>query len=65
MRRDGAFGKNGPDVTTATVRAARTYTGRERIAVSGYHGWCGRHIGATTCDKGVPKTIKFCTINSL
>lgn len=33
------FGKNGSDVCTAAVRAARLATGRRVILFSGYHGW--------------------------
>ena len=52
------FGKNGSDVTTASVRAARAYTGRERVAVAGYHGWHDWYIGTTTRDKGIPQAVK-------
>lgn len=52
------FGKNGSDVTTAAVRVARAYTGRERVAVAGYHGWHDWYIGTTTRDKGVPQAVK-------
>ncbi len=31
--------KTGSDATNAAVRAARAYTGRDRIARCGYHGW--------------------------
>ena len=33
------FGKNGADATSAAVRAARVYTGRDEIAFCGYHGY--------------------------
>jgi glutamate-1-semialdehyde aminotransferase len=33
------FGKNGSDVCTAAVRAARLFTGRRKVLFSGYHGW--------------------------
>lgn len=33
------FGKSGTDVTSAAVRLARAYTGKDRILVGGYHGW--------------------------
>lgn len=33
------FGKNGTDVTSAAVRLARAYTGRDLVLSSGYHGW--------------------------
>lgn len=50
------FGKTGTDVTTAAVRLARAYAGRDMIlkATNGYHGWASwstcldpvRHLGA-------------------
>jgi glutamate-1-semialdehyde aminotransferase/spore coat polysaccharide biosynthesis protein SpsF (cytidylyltransferase family) len=34
------FGKTGTDVTTAAIRLARAFTGRDRILIcGGYHGW--------------------------
>lgn len=48
------FGKNGSDVTTGAVRLARAITGREHIAVCGYHGWHDWYIGSTTRNLGVP-----------
>ncbi|MBF0347406.1 MAG: aminotransferase class III-fold pyridoxal phosphate-dependent enzyme [Magnetococcales bacterium] len=51
------FGKNGSDANTAAIRAARAYTGRDRIACCGYHGWHDWFIGTTTRNKGVPKAV--------
>ena len=66
------FGKNGTDATSAAVRLARAHTGRDLLAVCGYHGWQDWYIGSTTRDKGVPaatkaltKSFKFNDINSL
>ncbi|CAN2169836.1 HemL Glutamate-1-semialdehyde aminotransferase [Candidatus Nanopelagicaceae bacterium] len=66
------FGKNGTDATSAAVRLARAYTGREIIAVCGYHGWQDWYIGSTTRDKGVPlptknltRSFKFNDLDSL
>ena len=39
------------------IRLARAYTGKEIIAVSGYHGWHDWYIGTTTRDLGVPEKI--------
>jgi len=49
------FGKNGSDVTTGAIRLARAVTGREHVAVCGYHGWHDWYIGSTTRNLGVPK----------
>lgn len=66
------FGKNGSDVTTAAVRVARAYTGREEVVHCGYHGWHDWYIGCTTRNKGVPRSsielqfgFTFNDINSL
>jgi len=66
------FGKNGTDATSAAIRLARAYTGRDYVAVCGYHGWQDWFIGSTTRNKGVPKktsaltlTFKYNDIKSL
>lgn len=51
------FGKNGTDATSAAVRLARAFTGRDRIAVCGYHGWQDWYIGGTPRNKGVPDAV--------
>lgn len=55
------FAKNGTDATSAAIRIARAYTGKEHIAVCGYHGWQDWYIGSTTRDLGVPKAVKELT----
>jgi glutamate-1-semialdehyde aminotransferase len=52
------YGKNGGDVTTAAVRAARAYTGRDKVAICGYHGWHDWYIVTTERNRGVPKILK-------
>jgi glutamate-1-semialdehyde 2,1-aminomutase len=51
------FGKNGTDATTAAIRIARAYTGRDDVAVCGYHGWQDWYIGSTSRNKGVPESV--------
>ena len=48
------FAKNGSDATSAAVRLARAYTGRDLVLVCGYHGWQDWFIGSTSKNKGVP-----------
>jgi glutamate-1-semialdehyde 2,1-aminomutase len=55
------FGKNGSDATTAAIRLARAATGRDLVAVGGYHGWHDWYIGSTTRDLGVPGAVKALT----
>ena len=52
------FGKNGSDATTAAVRLARAHTGRDKIAVCGYHGWHDWYIGTTPRNLGVPDAVR-------
>ncbi|HEY9080142.1 aminotransferase class III-fold pyridoxal phosphate-dependent enzyme [Magnetovibrio sp.] len=51
------FGKNGTDATSAAIRIARAKTGRDRVAVGGYHGWQDWYVGVTTRNKGIPKAV--------
>lgn len=55
------FGKNGSDATAGAVRLARAYTGRDRIAVCGYHGWQDWYIGTTARNRGVPSATRELT----
>ncbi len=55
------FGKNGSDATMATVRLARAYTGRDRIARCGYHGWHDWYIGSTPKNLGIPQATSDLT----
>lgn len=56
------YGKNGTDATSAAVRLARAYTGRDRVIACGYHGWQDWYVGATTRNKGVPGQVAELTI---
>lgn len=55
------FGKNGSDATSGAIRLARAYTGRDRVAVCGYHGWQDWYIGSTTRNRGVPAATRELT----
>ncbi|MFA5305912.1 MAG: aminotransferase class III-fold pyridoxal phosphate-dependent enzyme [Candidatus Babeliales bacterium] len=46
--------KNGKDVTTAAVKLARAYTGRDIVLKAGYHGWDDWTIGIEPGAKGIP-----------
>jgi glutamate-1-semialdehyde 2,1-aminomutase/spore coat polysaccharide biosynthesis protein SpsF len=52
------FGKSGTDVTTAAVRLARAYTGRDHIIVGGYHGWSDWSIGTSNRHGGIPEGVR-------
>jgi len=51
------FGKNGADATSAAVRAARAYTGRDSIAYCGYHGCQDWYAVVTPRNKGIPQYL--------
>jgi glutamate-1-semialdehyde 2,1-aminomutase len=55
------FGKNGSDATSAAIRLARAYTGRDRIIACGYHGWHDWYIGSTARSLGVPEAVRELT----
>lgn len=55
------FGKNGSDATSAAIRVARAFTGRDHVAVCGYHGWQDWYIGSTARHKGVPDSVRALT----
>ena len=55
------FGKNGSDATSGAIRLARAYTGRDHVAVCGYHGWQDWYIGSTARNRGVPKATQELT----
>ena len=55
------FGKNGSDATSAAIRLARAYTGKDHVLVCGYHGWQDWYIGSTTKNLGVPDDVSALT----
>jgi len=56
------FGKNGSDATLAATRLARAHTGRDVIAMCGYHGWHDWSIGTTSRNLGIPKAVRELTV---
>ncbi len=53
--------KTGADVTSAAVRVARAFTGREQVLCCGYHGWHDWYIGTTSRSAGIPQATKDLT----
>ena len=51
------FVKNGSDATSAAVRLARAFTGRDLVAISGYHGMQDWYIGSTANRRGIPSAV--------
>ena len=52
------YTKAGAEVTSAAVRLARAYTGRDKVLCCGYHGWHDWYIGITARNLGVPQAVK-------
>lgn len=66
---DGAdmvkFAKNGSDVTTAAVKLARAYTGRDMVAICGDQPFFSTDdwfIGSTEMNAGIPEEISRLTV---
>ncbi len=55
------YSKTGCDVTTAAVRLARAFTGREKVLACGYHGWHDWTIGTTDRNRGIPEAVRVLT----
>lgn len=55
------FSKGGADVTSAAIRVARAYTGKEKILCCGYHGWHDWYISVTTRNSGIPNQVQGLT----
>jgi len=55
------FSKTGADVTSAAIRLARAYTGREKVLCCGYHGWHDWYISVTDRNKGIPQPVQNLT----
>jgi glutamate-1-semialdehyde 2,1-aminomutase len=60
------FAKNGSDVTSAAIRLARAYTGKDyiiRIREQPFHSFDDWFIGSTSRPGGIPENIKAQTIS--
>jgi glutamate-1-semialdehyde 2,1-aminomutase len=59
------FAKNGSDVTTAAVKLARAYTGRELVGICAEHPFFSTDdwfIGTTPMDAGIPPSVTAQTL---
>ncbi len=60
-----SFCKNGSDATTAAIRVARAYTGRDMVAICGDQPFLSTDdwfIGTTPMSAGIPKVIQDLTV---
>jgi glutamate-1-semialdehyde 2,1-aminomutase len=59
------FAKNGSDVTTAAIKLARAYTGRDLVAICADHPFFSVDdwfIGTTPMNAGIPEAIQRLTV---
>ncbi len=59
------FAKNGSDVTTAAVKLARAFTGRDMVAVCADHAFFSTDdwfIGSTSMPAGIPQVVRDLTV---
>ena len=52
------YSKTGADATSAAVRLARAYTGKNKILCCGYHGWHDWYIAVTARNRGIPEAVR-------
>ena len=45
------FSKGGGEAASIAIRIARAYTGKDKIAFCGYHGWCDWYLAANLSSK--------------
>lgn len=58
------FGKSGTDATSAAIRLARAYTGRDVVLSAGYHGWADWSVAHDTArNSGVPRAVAGSTVS--
>ena len=52
------YSKTGADATSAAVRLARAYTGKNKVLCCGYHGWHDWYIAVTARNNGIPEAVQ-------
>jgi glutamate-1-semialdehyde aminotransferase len=55
------YSKSGADVTSAAIRLARAYTGKNKILCCGYHGWHDWYVSTIARNAGIPEEVKNLT----
>jgi len=55
------YSKTGADVTSAAIRLARAYTGKEKVLCCGYHGWHDWYVSTIARNAGIPIAVKNLT----
>ena len=55
------YSKTGADATSAAIRIARAYTGKNKILCCGYHGWHDWYVSTMARNAGIPDAVKDLT----
>ena len=55
------FSKTGAEATSAAIRIARAFTGRDRILCCGYHGWHDWYASTLARNAGIPQSVQDLT----
>lgn len=55
------FSKSGADVTSAAIRLARAYIGKDKVLCCGYHGWHDWYVSVTARNAGIPEAVQDLT----
>jgi glutamate-1-semialdehyde aminotransferase len=55
------YSKSGADVTSAAIRIARAYTGKNKVLCCGYHGWHDWYVSTIARNAGIPGSVKDLT----
>ena len=56
--------KSGSDATSAAIRVARDFTGRDVVVTCGYHGWHDWYVPAMGKTAGVPDAVQALTLTT-
>ncbi len=51
------YSKTGAEATSAAIRIARAFTGRDRILACGYHGWHDWYAATLARNAGIPQEV--------
>ncbi|MCB9217913.1 MAG: aminotransferase class III-fold pyridoxal phosphate-dependent enzyme [Ignavibacteriales bacterium] len=55
------YSKTGADVTSAAIRLARAFTGKDKVLTCGYHGWHDWYANILPPNKGIPNVVSDLT----
>jgi 4-aminobutyrate aminotransferase-like enzyme len=51
------FARSGGEANAIAIRIARAATGKDKVAICGYHGWHDWYVSVTDRNAGIPTSI--------